>query len=226
MSTRTSRSRQRGLSIVELMVGVTVGLFVVAAAAMLVSTQLSSNRQLLLDTQLQQDLRATADLVARELRRVGALEDQRNTLEWKPASLGQVSVVTGTSGSVNFRYERTPDLIGDFGFALVGGVIRTKVAGGSLQDLTDNAVLTVTRFEIEATDSANVVVPCPNLCPSPPAATPDASCWPRVNVREYRVTIAGQSRHDPRVERSVVTHVRARNDWIRSPAGTNPTCPS
>ena len=63
--------RQRGLSIVELMVGVAIGLFVVAAATMLVSTQLSDNRRLMLETQVQQDLRASADIITRELRRAG-----------------------------------------------------------------------------------------------------------------------------------------------------------
>ncbi|MDQ2780283.1 MAG: prepilin-type N-terminal cleavage/methylation domain-containing protein, partial [Pseudomonadota bacterium] len=69
-----SRSRllQRGLSLVELMVGITIGLFVVAAAATLVSVQLADNRRLLLETQMQQDLRATADIIGRELRRAGS----------------------------------------------------------------------------------------------------------------------------------------------------------
>ena len=53
------------------MVGVAIGLFVVAAATMLVATQLSDNRRLMLETQVQQDLRATADIIARELRRAG-----------------------------------------------------------------------------------------------------------------------------------------------------------
>ncbi|MBL0296208.1 MAG: hypothetical protein IPQ21_03185 [Betaproteobacteria bacterium] len=53
------------------MVGITVGLFIVAAAAMLVTTQLGDNRRLLLETQVQQDLRATADIITRELRRAG-----------------------------------------------------------------------------------------------------------------------------------------------------------
>ena len=51
------------------MVGVAVGLFVVAAASMLVATQLSDNRRLTLETQVQQDLRAAADIITRELRR-------------------------------------------------------------------------------------------------------------------------------------------------------------
>ena len=68
---KSARGRMRGLSLVELMVGVAVGLFVVAAAALMASGQLSDNRRLLLETQLQQDLRATVDIVTRELRRTG-----------------------------------------------------------------------------------------------------------------------------------------------------------
>lgn len=62
---REGGARQRGLSLVELMVGITVGLFVVAAAATLVANQLSDNRRLLLETQVQQDLRATMDIITR-----------------------------------------------------------------------------------------------------------------------------------------------------------------
>ena len=66
---------QRGLSLVELMVGIAVGLFVVAGAVMVVTTQLGDNRRLLLDAQLQQDLRATLDIVTREVRRAGGVAD-------------------------------------------------------------------------------------------------------------------------------------------------------
>lgn len=65
------RRRQRGLSIVELMVGITIGLFIVAAASLMMTTQLGDNRRLLLETQMQQDMRAVADMVARDLRRAG-----------------------------------------------------------------------------------------------------------------------------------------------------------
>ena len=54
------RSNQRGLTLVELMVGLAVGLFVLAGATLVVSSQLNDNRTLLLETQIQQDLRAKA----------------------------------------------------------------------------------------------------------------------------------------------------------------------
>lgn len=64
-------SLQRGLSIVELMVGITISLFILAGASMVLTTQLDSNRRLLLEAQLQQDLRTTADMISRDVRRAG-----------------------------------------------------------------------------------------------------------------------------------------------------------
>ena len=57
---------QRGMSLVELMVGITVGLFIVAAATTLMANQLSDNRKLLVETQIQQDLRASMDIITRQ----------------------------------------------------------------------------------------------------------------------------------------------------------------
>ena len=72
---RHVRSLQAGLSIVELMVGVAIGLVIVAAAALLMTGQLVENRRLLVETQLQQDLRGAADIITRELRRAGTGQD-------------------------------------------------------------------------------------------------------------------------------------------------------
>ena len=69
---RQRSGSQRGLSIVELMVGIAIGLIIVAAASLLMSGQLNENRRLLAETQLQQDLRAASDIITRELRRIGA----------------------------------------------------------------------------------------------------------------------------------------------------------
>jgi type IV pilus assembly protein PilW len=63
--------RQRGLTIVELLVGFAVGLFIVGGATKLFVDYLSSNRKMLIETRLNQDLRAASDLVVRDLRRAG-----------------------------------------------------------------------------------------------------------------------------------------------------------
>ena len=105
----------RGLSIVELMVGIAVGMFVLAGASLLASSQLSDNRQLLLETQVQQDLRATADLIARELRRGGYWANAGSTV-W-PAAAPAVNPYRGawtdigaggrSNGAIRIRAIRT-----------------------------------------------------------------------------------------------------------------------
>src|SRR6185369_348939 len=69
----TPRRHQQGLSIVELMVGLAIGLVVVAAALLALTNHLRENRSLLLEARLMQDLQTTTDLIARDLRRAGPL---------------------------------------------------------------------------------------------------------------------------------------------------------
>jgi type II secretory pathway component PulJ len=220
------RHTQRGLSIVELMVGVAIGLFVVAAAAMLVSSQLTSNRRLLLDTQIQQDLRATVDIITRELRRSGSLNNpQANTKVWSasmPASgvdgnqLAYDMTVPGTCGSeVLYRYYRvTPD---DHGFDLQSNAIRTKVPSSGYQQLTDSAVLKVTNFCVEPVAETRTRVPCPSACPGG-----GDTCWPEIVVRDYRVTVEGEATNDASIRRSLSSTVRVRNDFVADNSHANP----
>lgn len=66
-----ARRTARGLSIVELMVGITISMFILAGATLVLTTQLDNNRRLLLEAQLQQDLRTAADMISRDVRRAG-----------------------------------------------------------------------------------------------------------------------------------------------------------
>ena len=68
---RTRQNSERGLSVVELLVGVAIALFIAAAGATLLASHLRENRALLLEARLMQDLRTAADLVTRDLRRAG-----------------------------------------------------------------------------------------------------------------------------------------------------------
>ncbi|HLL18201.1 MAG TPA: prepilin-type N-terminal cleavage/methylation domain-containing protein, partial [Rubrivivax sp.] len=148
MTSRTSlfnrRMRQGGLSLVEMMVGIAVGLIVVAGAALLVSSQLGENRRLLLETQLQQDMRAAMDIMSRELRRMGAqrepvallgLASPDGAQENSMARLSR-TVADETVHSLEFHYQPT---LGndDFGFKLDGGVVKSKLGASGWQELTD-----------------------------------------------------------------------------------------
>src|SRR5512144_2858741 len=66
-----TRPNQRGTTIVEMMVGLAVGLFVVLAGAGMLATFTNADRRMLLETRLLQDLRAASDVITRDIRRAG-----------------------------------------------------------------------------------------------------------------------------------------------------------
>lgn len=225
------RRRQQGLSLVELLVGIAVGMFVVAAASMLVSTQLSENRRLLAETQVQQDLRATADIITRELRRAGSWGTPATPAAavWTETAaptnnpLTTVSPSAGAATQVDYQSSRALGTSGPYGFRLNSGVIETRLAAAGWQQLTDPATLQVTAFNVTAESEPSIQLPCPKLCTD---GTQD--CWPTLTVRRLVVDITGQAVGDAAVVRSVRSVTRLRNDVVGFNDPLNPTlaCPA
>ena len=241
-ATLARQRRQRGLSIVELMVGVAIGLFVVAAATMLVSTQLSDNRRLMLETQVQQDLRASADIITRELRRAGhwsmaragvwyqrtppvVVETNPYLVQIKPtAADDSVFVDDVPETSIVFAYSRSGKEV-DAGNATVSGfrlaqvdgkgVIQTQLGEDNWQALTDGNTLNVTEFTVTM-NRQPIRLECAKPCPGP---DPN-ECKPILEVRNITVFIKGRPANDATVERSIRSNVRLRNDTVI--AGTCP----
>ncbi len=223
------RTAQAGLSLVELMVGIAIGLVVVAGAVLVTTGQLGDNRRLLLETQLQQDLRATADIIARELRRAGSTNTGQAAV-WSPGSAGAQRNVFATitpdatpASETNFSYRRSAGAVGPYGFRLEGNVIKTQLAAAGWQDLTDGATMRVTAFTVTPLTGPEEQIPCPRPC-----ADGTTACWPTVTVREYQVEITAQAVVDPTVTRSIDSLVRVRNDWVRFNDPVNPDtfCPA
>lgn len=219
--------RQSGLSLVELMVGVAIGLFVVAGATLVVSNQLGDNRRLMLETQIQQDLRAAADLIAKDIRRSGYW-GSAETGVWHAGAVAVASnpytelqgVTSGVAASaVQFGYSRgvennvLDDATDRSGFRLNNGAIQ-MYTGGAWQALTDSTTLRVTSFQVTL-NSQNVNLSCFNACPVGAVA-----CPPQQTVRDITVLIDGTAVHDPSVRRTARSNVRLRNDVV------NGACPA
>ncbi len=236
-SARRSLRRQRGLSLVELMVGIAVGMFIVAAAATLTASQLTDNRRLLLEVQVQQDLRAAADIITRELRRAGAW-GAPNDVDAAQSGISQdganpsfnslLAVSPAASGArsetVSYKSSRAIGSNGPYGFRRNGYVIESELdAGAGFQALTDEATMKVTRFDITAQNEPAVRVPCTKRC-----SDGTQNCWPTVTVRGFIIDITGESVSDARVKRSVQSVVRLRNDAVLFNDAANPTlaCPA
>ncbi|WP_165917594.1 PilW family protein [Roseateles saccharophilus] len=95
------RQRQRGLGLVELMVGITVGLIVAAGASLVAVNQINEHRRLILETQVQQDLRTAADLLQQEMRRAG-FRGQADLGVWAPAkAVGSLTEQSPGTAGVN-----------------------------------------------------------------------------------------------------------------------------
>ena len=226
------------------MVGIAVGMFVVAAAALMTSSQLTDNRRLLLETQLQQDLRAAADIVARDLRRAGYWAVARNgvpsptggTIAANPYST--VLMPGGSNTAIRYAYRRGAGAE-SFGFRLDSdGVLRScqtaltpSGCDSGWQDLTDGATVQITAFTVataragaraQTANADALPILCPALC-----ADGTTACWPKVSVRELVIAISGHSRTDPAVTRSLELSVRLRNNGVQlsSEAASGEACP-
>ncbi len=222
------RRSQRGMSLVELMVGITVGMFVVAATTLLASSQLGNNRRLITETQLQQDIRASADIITRDIRRAGSGGLQATgsaAYIWTPANEAQPNGLTPliiSSSSIEFQAQRSSGAAGPYGYKLEDGAIKTQLAADGWQTLTDTNIVNVSQFVITAADEADVAIPCPKLC-----ADGSQDCWPVLKVRSVIVQITANAVNDPSVVRTVRSVAHLPNDQVNfNMAPSSSACPA
>jgi Tfp pilus assembly protein PilW len=74
-SIRPTRARNTGFSLVELMIALVVGMIVVGAVLALVISMVRANNQTIQVTRLTQELRATAAIIANDLKRARGVAD-------------------------------------------------------------------------------------------------------------------------------------------------------
>ena len=218
----TPRNAQRGLSIVELMVGVVIALFIAAAGAALLASHLRENRALLLEARLMQDLRTAADVVSRDLRRAGhwgaAIDgvwaDGASSVTANPYAA--LAPMAAASDAASFRYSRDAieyhlvDPNEQFGFRLRNGAIELQLGAGNWQALTDAGTLMITQFTVTPTVQ-NVSLEAFCAVPCPPASV---ACSPQQQVRSLALAITGRLVADASVKRSLHSSVRLRNDVV------------
>lgn len=219
-------SPQRGISLVELLVGIAVGLFIVAGAATLAAGQLAENRRLVLETQVQQDLRAAADIVTRELRRSG-FDLFPEAMVWtaapsasQPVSNSKAGVLpTQGSDDVTYQYDRPGTAVVSFGYERNGGTLKHRI-GAAVQDLTDRTTLKVTAFSVVPQAVGSEQLACPKLCDDG-----SQDCWPTLALTDAVVTITGEAASDSTVSRTVTSRVRMRNDGVTFNVSPTQVCP-
>lgn len=206
---------QGGMTLVELLIGMAVGLVLLAGAAMVLSTQLGDNRRLLLETQLRQDMRASMDIITRDLRRAGSTAQAADSV-WHPlgpapAHHGLAAIELTGGDAVQFQVQRDGARQGPWGYRLNKGRIQSLLGAAGWQELTDRSVMEVTAFEVASASVVTEQMPCPKACSADPM---DTACWPTLTVRSYTVRIEARSTQDTAVRHSQRSRVRVRNDAL------------
>jgi type IV pilus assembly protein PilW len=211
--------KQRGLSVVELLVGVAVGLFLLGGAAKLFVDSVTDSRRLIVETRVNQDLRAAADLIARDLRRAGYWENALDTVPTPPPASAPSNPYAGvavsggaSSAEVTYKYEKDP-ASEDTGFRLSGNAIQVRI-GGNWQQVTDPTAVIVTQFAVTPVVRD---VSLGHFCT--PMCTSGSPGCPSTQVRSYDIVLVGRAATDNNVVRQIRESVRLRNDVLP------PLCP-
>jgi prepilin peptidase dependent protein B len=214
----TRRPPQQGLSLVELMVGIAIGLIVTAGMVKAFAAHVTHTRRLLLEARVEQDLRSAVDLMVRDLRRAGYWGHAALPAGAAASNPYQAIDVPITS-EVHYAYSQdgAEDEVASsesHGFVLRDDhTLRAGDGHGGWQPLTDPSVVRVTELSI---GMQTRVEPLGHFC-VPACGAGEPAC-PSVQVREIVVRLRAQSASDARVKREASERVRVRNDAV-SPAG-------
>lgn len=198
---RTAPARLRGFTLSELLVGLAVGGLVLTAAVWAVGTHLALQRRQMLALQLDQELRAAAELMTRGLRRAGFWWGADSAAPAaNPYAVWSVSAGPDVGSSAvrmaHAHPERAEDGVRtrdeEQGFRVRLGVLESQLGEGNWQALTDPRLMRITRLDL-----------APLLEPACPAG---------LVVRSLHITLQAQAVADAAVRRQWSSTVRLRND--------------
>lgn len=231
-----------GLTLVELLVALALGLLVVGGAATLLIDQLGQQRKRLADARLTLTLHSVADLAVRELRRAGHWG--RADDGW-PADEGSdpvrldnphASVLPDTSSTPTPAWSygrastdhpelrddrnRDNDEVGALRLNASTQALDLRMAGPSLapgsgdhwQALTDPSRLRVTRWLVTRRDMRVNLLAS---CARTTCEADDALCPPQRLIRLLQIDLSGHDPAEPALTRHVSRLVRVRNDELR-----------
>ncbi len=201
---RPRQRRQAGLTLVELLVGIAIGLVLITGATSLFLSNLDSSRRLLLEAGLNQNLRSAAELITRDLRRAGHWD--RAVQQLASGTRNSQQEISSTGDSVSYAFTPPTGAADHVRFALSDSRLQMKIGDGSAQALTDPLVAKVTEFEIiESTSQIDIGMQ------RIPAAEPGTHC---LTTRRYDIRIGAEAPTDASVKRQLQTAVRVRNDRV------------
>jgi len=215
------RSKQSGVTLIELMIGMLLGLIVTGIAISMYISTLGITRQTNNTVRLGHELRASLDLITKDIRRAGywngsniassphaSVIDQDLPLMVFTASAPTAAVTDGDCVVLSYDFNRD-------GLTAVREILAYRLASSAIQSLyvasssaSSGVDCTITGDWNDVTDPSFVEITTLNfsLIPSGVASFAAAS------VRAIEIEIQGEVVSDDNIVRQLVEEVRIRND--------------
>lgn len=217
------RTSNRGVSLIELMVAMAVGLFILMGMTTILVNDLRANSSTLKATRLNQELRASMDLMIREIRRSGYVGDAIQAIGNVATgqSFSNTVTISNSGNQLDFGYDANGDgtiaSSESHGFRLNASAVQmlqgTDWTSGTKQNITDPNSVEITSLTFCFWPSAD------NTClTSPPAGSiVTVSGAAYLTIKDVRISITGRLKGDTSVIRTLNEVVRVRNDDFTNP---------
>lgn len=210
---------QRGFSLIELMIGLVLGLIVVGAVSSFAVATLRASSQNERSSRLTQDLRTAMNLVIRELRRSG-YDGAAVARLGTGASLSNFTTMQappfGPAGCLSYQYDRSGNQFrairasnGALEMATATAAL-TDCGGGNWSVVSDPDVVTVTGFAPAETREAFASIVESRIVGTDTEVV--AGCGV---VRNVSIDITGSLVSDASISRTIHEEVRVRADPVQ-----------
>lgn len=235
------RRHQHGLSLVELLLACALAVGLGAATLALTAQQIEAQQRLQREIRLEQELRAAADLIVRDLRRAGHRGDAGEVAARAGQGLGSPAnpyaglALGGTLPGLALGHAYSRDLVEDgsvagnerFGLQWqpADGTLEWRLSGSALapnprdawQALVDPARVQVTGLTIRLDEERQALL---DWCPGAGTCSSPTGCPPERIRRQVRLWLQARDRQDARVQRAIEVRARLRNDEVRGACPT------
>ena len=198
-------NKQRGFSLVELMVAMVIGLIVIGAASTVFIGILGANSAQMKMSRVNNELRTAMTYITRDLRRAGYQNWTMAQLAAGNFTVNPQPAVSVNAGVITAAYDLNADgshVAADelFGFRLANNAIEASI-NNNWTRLTDPNVVTVTNLTTFTDVSPGNITAGGNTA----------------SVHVYAITISGTHATDASISRTMTETVRVRNVVVTAP---------
>jgi prepilin peptidase dependent protein B len=220
----TPRLRQSGMTLVEILVAVAVGFFLLLGVAKFATNTLSASSNTMKMTRLNQDLRAIMALMTRDIRRSGFASDTAAARASVGIGAGAYTnpfapIDTTTAGCILYSYDRNNDGVlqttgaGEerYGFLLDSGTVMLRTGGTDF-----NCTPSGSNVWSAQSDPNTATITALTFVPTSRIVYVSGTSGPNVVVRSIVITLSGQLASDASVRQTLVETVTLQNDQFNA----------